>query len=396
MSTTALPSEPAVRDLSQLKPLDREKLTLFVCGPGQGEAVLVALPEKGWLVIDGAGVGADYPHHLVLDRYRDKDDPIDGLLLTHPHQDHYRGFIELLDNEKHGEAVVRVGCLSLHFADLGKTSAELAVWALEQAVDPANSLDHLSGGARGVVERIRDEWEEDRSRWLPLVAGQGIPLTSSVASARVLAPDRALAADFFLTENLKQRIKNRANDVSGVVEIAFETMRLVLGGDLPDRVGSSVVPTGWREVCQTYGPQRAHDALKVPHHGSLEALADCLVTADSSRDRRTWVVSPFNTCRLPSFAADEGVDELLKHEAEVHLTAMPRAWNAQSPLPARTSRSTVSSAGIPATLGKLGPGTLVGNPPKLVVEDCVWALVFDPDGRLVERYRGPASTLVER
>ena len=250
-----------------------------------------------------------------------------------------------------------------------------------------------------MVERIRDEWEEDSSRVLSLVAGQEVPLSAGNVSARVLAPDAKLAGEFFRGDGLKERIKKRANDVSAVVEIAFGDLRLVLGGDLPETFKGAVVPTGWRRVCETFGQQREHGALKVPHHGSLEALADCLVTPRQDEEPRTWVVTPYNVRpRLPSFEPRGGVDQLLAAEAELHLTAMPRAWKAQAPLPASVARSSVraETAGAAGRLGALGPGTPAGNSVDLVVGDCVWGLVFDRDGRLVERYRGAGSTLVER
>lgn len=392
------PSSPAIEDLASLEELDRDRLTLFVCGPGQGEAILVALPERGWLVLDGAGIRKSFPQESVLKRFRLADEPIDGVLLTHPHRDHYRGFTELLD--EYGDDVRHVGCLSLYFEDMGKSSAEIELHALEGGVDPDSPLDHLSGGVRSVLERVRDEWESDASRVLSLVSGTSIPLSSAAATARVLAPDVAGATKFLRSSGLGHRIKQHANDLSAVIEITFRGTRIVLGGDLPEVVqakGKAVpVPTGWQTVCANHGLRAAHSGLKVPHHGSKEALATCLV-ARSGDTRRTWAVTPFNMRpHLPSFEAGQGIDVMLAQEPELHLSAMPRAWSAQTPLPPRVSRSSVTAAGVPtvALPAAFSAPTPTGNPSGLDPEQCIWALVFDDAGELVARYRGSGSTLI--
>jgi hypothetical protein len=46
--------------------IDRDRLTIFVIGPGFGESILVALPgSPAWLVIDGAGPGSASAAALV-------------------------------------------------------------------------------------------------------------------------------------------------------------------------------------------------------------------------------------------------------------------------------------------------------------------------------------------
>jgi hypothetical protein len=73
------------RRLDELGQLDRSLLHLFVAGPGYGEAVAVALPERGWLLVDGCSVDDDgLPLRSILERWRGKsgDDPIDCHALT--------------------------------------------------------------------------------------------------------------------------------------------------------------------------------------------------------------------------------------------------------------------------------------------------------------------------
>ena len=90
------------RLLRELDKLDRSLLHVFVAGPGFGEGIAIALPEKGWILVDGCRTGGragqDLPLLAILRRWRRSDDePIEWMLFTHPHEDHADGFAEVVD-----------------------------------------------------------------------------------------------------------------------------------------------------------------------------------------------------------------------------------------------------------------------------------------------------------
>jgi glyoxylase-like metal-dependent hydrolase (beta-lactamase superfamily II) len=89
-------------ELSSLTTLDDRWLHVFVIGPGEGEAIAVALPRGcGWLLVDGCTSGAGESGLVeVFRRYRRGDEPILVYVLTHPHLDHARGIVSLC--EKYG------------------------------------------------------------------------------------------------------------------------------------------------------------------------------------------------------------------------------------------------------------------------------------------------------
>jgi glyoxylase-like metal-dependent hydrolase (beta-lactamase superfamily II) len=86
------------RRCGDLARLDRSLLHVFVAGPGEGEAIAVALPDKGWVLFDGCRA-SDGSIGLVdiLDRWRVDGDPIHAYVLTHPHADHAKGIVELFE-----------------------------------------------------------------------------------------------------------------------------------------------------------------------------------------------------------------------------------------------------------------------------------------------------------
>jgi len=91
------------QELAALSRLDRSLVHVFVAGPGMGEGVAIALPDKGWIVLDSCRTagdpGQDLPVLSIIDRWQTSpdDDPVEWMLLTHPHDDHADGFGEVLD-----------------------------------------------------------------------------------------------------------------------------------------------------------------------------------------------------------------------------------------------------------------------------------------------------------
>jgi glyoxylase-like metal-dependent hydrolase (beta-lactamase superfamily II) len=73
--------------------------TVAVFGPGQGEAIFVALPDGRVGVLDGCAENADPVAALIekLDQERGDRRRFAFVGLTHPHDDHYRGLGRLLE-----------------------------------------------------------------------------------------------------------------------------------------------------------------------------------------------------------------------------------------------------------------------------------------------------------
>src|SRR3990172_5680082 len=121
------------RPLSELHSLDRGSITLFVVGPGKGEALAVALPERGWLMVDCCKVGGVLPQETLYRQFRSADDPC-VVLLTHPHEDHAEGLAELVE------------ALEPDMVALGA--------APNPEEDFARSLDALERGANTTARRL--------------------------------------------------------------------------------------------------------------------------------------------------------------------------------------------------------------------------------------------------
>lgn len=386
--------------------LDRRRLHFFVLGSGVGECVLVALPEEGWLVIDGCGPKKALPALALLRKYRAPQEPIDAVILTHPHADHYQGIVELLDDATLGAAIQRIGCVAEYVGTKSVEAAAGSSLTLESDVltrtPPTNDplVETELGRARVVLNRIRSEWEEHPDKQLRLRHGVFIPLKAQGVTAQVMWPEPSVVQRFFQSDAaLRQRIAQEANRLSAVLDLRFGQTRLLLTGDLvhADANKSVLSQEGWARVHTLFPGLNTHHGLKVPHHASREALSDELLRRTDEHPR-TWVVTPFNSHDLPSSEPGEGAERLLHDEPEFLLTALPVGWKQQV---AGQVRLTLAEFQRDVRAIKKGPSflanaTRAGRPLAVDPSECCWGMSFDEAGRLVARFRGQGARIVQR
>lgn len=94
----------------------------------------------------------------------------------------------------------------------------------------------------------------------------------------------------------------------------------MLPGDLPRTLNGRVLPTGWDPLMERAPWLGEHHALKVPHHGSAEAIH---AVAMGGGDGRAWALTPYNSARLPRVTDMDGLPEILRRVSPVHLTDVP-------------------------------------------------------------------------
>jgi beta-lactamase superfamily II metal-dependent hydrolase len=247
-------------------PLNPELLYLFVLGPGTGESVLVRVPPGKWVVIDSY-VNAGRPAaEAILDEFEGE---VAAIVLTHPHQDHCKGFIELID--ENADAII--GCV--HPA--GGT---------EKYGIPRDPIALLNERAKPTYTRIWDEWETNVARKWETFRNCTLDVGEGVLSS--LHPVKPLNAAAW---NGASR-----NDLSSGMWLVWRDVRLLLGAD--------VTNTSWEEIAAEFDDLAVHHALKVPHHASRDAIHSSYGEGDRNR---LWIITPFASQKLPRSNDGDGL-----------------------------------------------------------------------------------------
>lgn len=376
------------RDLDTLEALDRELLHLFVAGPGQGEGIAIALPGAGWVLVDGCTTGRDgdgLPLLKIVERWRASgDEPILAMVFTHPHQDHAGGFAELVE-------VLKPNAIALAGTDLfthAKAAADIA-----KAAKAASDRRRL-GAVHSAILAIHRWHEEHPGKLVALGQGAGLPVDGNSATVVARAPEAGLLTEFLTEPGVRERLKEEANHISIVLEIEHGSGRVVLTGDLPRyrSKGKAVVPSGWDHVLSVRAELGSHSALKIPHHGSAQALHPALMPTATAATR-AWVVTPYNSSRLPKVAEMDGLPQLLAWQPSILLTGVPASKKVQAaePAPGTVRLAQLASRISQQPVGEpfLDQGGIELTPgDALEPLDPVWAVAVDHAGAVVGRWRG--------
>lgn len=332
--------------------LEPEFLWLVLFGPGVGESIVLAVPtedEQAWVAIDSLRRqdqrGDDTnPATVLLDNHG-------GLLgaaaLTHPHRDHVRGFVQLVDRLEEGAPL---GCLGIYIDGRWRR--------LDDAAEALNR-----GAAAAAFNRIEDTWNQfPASRWDLLAPGSR---QIGSATLEVLHP-----------MELPSRRPVDLNTLSTPMLLSYGETRLLLGADLPI--------SGWKKVKRNFpgaSDLASSHALKVSHHGSGGAQHRVAIGSPPPRSRLA-ALTPY-TCGkyLPDYSNSGGVARLLDSHEAVEVTSMPPEARGK-----RVSRESL----IPKrrNFGELQLS--VEAPPASPLEAWI-AVAFDEAGNVVEERRGDAS-----
>lgn len=198
---------------------DRQELRISVLDVGQGDSILVELPQGGAILVDGGGLifsDFDIGDRVVAPylRYRWVRN-LEAVVLSHPHPDHLEGLKAVLKGFAIGE-----------------------IW---EAGYPSGSPVHLFvaelARLRGIPHRIVEA---------------GFSRTFGPVQLQVLHPSRP-----FLQGSPRGRFSD-ANNNSLVLKLRYDDIGILLPGDIEEEA---------EERLLKQGADLSAAVLKVPHHG---------------------------------------------------------------------------------------------------------------------------------
>lgn len=208
---------------------------------GQGDTIVVTIPETQEAVVVDC-VDADA---VLTYLEREAIEHIRGILITHLHQDHFSGVVQLLENAEHevGLACERVLC------QIPRMSRQLQTQLLEDADG------HSSASAGIYSSRSRENSLRGLLRWIENHPSQCSDLTRQSGLTLPLAGSLELIHPWLA--HVPHLTAVNPNNASAVIKVHGPGSNALLTGDLE--------PYGWASVERT---NLKSDVLKFPHHGA--------------------------------------------------------------------------------------------------------------------------------
>lgn len=190
------------------------KLHLIFCDVGQGDTLLIRTPGRHEVLIDGG------PNTKVLHCLDDHlpfwDRTLDIVLLTHPHYDHFRGLIDVLER--------------FHVLFIGH-----------------ENLSHKSEAYSVFAHAVEQEHTNERI----LQRGSRISFSDGV-SLEILGPDQK-----FLHQENPDGFTGTDNPPSLIIHLTYNSFDLLVTGD-----------SDGQDLVKFVSPSLSPDIFALPHHGS--------------------------------------------------------------------------------------------------------------------------------
>lgn len=234
-------------------------------GPGYGESIVARIGNEDWLVIDSCLDASGRPAPLTyLETIGVPFEHVKLLVASHWHDDHVRGFSEILENCPNAKVC------------MGKALTKAEFQTFVTHYSQAHPTDKFTSGTRELYKALKIlesrnargiTASPDRRLW------QNAPVDGE-PSVEVwsLSPSDACSERFFkfisLTMPAQGTTKARAptikeNETAVAILIKYGDSTVLLGADLEE------THQGWTAIVSSEAkPNTKSNLFKIPHHGS--------------------------------------------------------------------------------------------------------------------------------
>lgn len=323
----------------------RPKISTFqyevnLFGPGYGESIVARIGVDDWLIIDSCLNASRRPAPLAyLESIGVPFEHVRLLIASHWHDDHVRGFSEILEHCVNAKVCMGQALTNKEFQIFVShysnshpgdkiTSGTKELYKVLQILQ--------SRGARGIIAH------PDRRLW----QSPNTEEQSPVIEVWSLSPSDACSERFmqFISAamptqgNTKSRAPSiKENETAIAVLIKYGGTTVLLGADLEE------THQGWTAILDSTGRPGAKSSLfKIPHHGSANGHHDRVWT-DMLKESPIAILTPYNKGhKLPRDADLDRIRNLTQSAYTTQILTRP-------PKPARPQgiekmiRSTVKS-----------------------------------------------------
>lgn len=252
-----------------------DELEVTLLGPGRGESVVVHYGDGAWIVVDSCIQRSGRPAALhYLDGIGVSPDSITHLVATHWHDDHIRGFGELVRACPTSTVVISAALECDEFFVLAESQNEAMISGPSGVRELSQVLRRVVESHQGLELARADQRLLLRSAAGPAPAAEVWALSpSSATMLEAVQEFAALAPTVGQTKRAVPRPERNPHCV--VLWIEVGDVRAVLGADLERETAAD---RGWTTIVDSVArPQGQCHFIKIPHHGSEDA-----------HDERVW------------------------------------------------------------------------------------------------------------
>lgn len=315
-------------DKNLLIPPKINELEICAFGPGYGESILLHIPNVGWGVIDSCEAKINkkqfvLPLQYLLETFAGKKFPeLAFVILTHPHEDHYKGMDKIIIEYPGGiKRICRYN---------GTGIRELKEYIIRQKIGHNEQLPGLvdvfsafviakkNGSKERFLNELTDVFEFKNIN----VEGYG----KTNITLKALSPSAGSATKY--TEMLYEVIPKNGeplrfindyahNLISVSLLLMIGDLQILFASDLEDYPSEEI---GWKcIVSNTDCPHLWANLIKVAHHGSKSGFNDSAWREHQSKDKPISLITPFikGKTYLPEHA---DIENIKKASSKVGIT----------------------------------------------------------------------------
>lgn len=247
--------------------VDEVEVTLL--GPGRGESIVVHYGDGAWIVVDscirrtGRPAALDYLSSIGV-----LPDAITHLVATHWHDDHIRGFADLVWACPDSTVVISAALECDEFLVLAESQGEAMISGPSGVRELAGVLRRAAESAQPLELARADQRLMLRTAAAPVPSAEVWALSPS--SATLLDAMQEFAALAPSVGRSKRAVPRPArNPHSVVLWVEVGDVRIILGADLEREASAD---RGWTAIVDSAArPHALCHFVKIPHHGSEDA-----------------------------------------------------------------------------------------------------------------------------
>lgn len=311
-----------------LKPPNENELEISIFGPGYGESIVLYIPQIGWGIIDSCVLQDKkrtvvLPLEYLLSLLKPQFPKLAFVILTHPHEDHYKGIDQVL--QKYPGGTERVCWYE------GNGVRELKTYIVQQKVGWRQVLPGLVEIFNALNEAVKSGAQQRRlSEMTEVFEQKNIKIEGyGTTDIRMMALSPSAASTQKYVEKLFEAfpqpgapvlpIKDEAHNlISVALLLKLGDLQIVLGSDVENGLDDY---TGWKGIVFNRDcPDLWANLVKVAHHGSENGFNSFAWEKHCSKKKPLAVITPF--CKgnviLPK---EKDVEKLKEFSEKVGLTS---------------------------------------------------------------------------